>query len=628
MHTELLTGIYLNFSFFTAICLWLKIIVPKKFPNLELIIYTCLASITIIIIIFLLLSTLIPDGITFRNIIIISQILFIMSGLVTIYQNKNFRITNFSLKNYFKDKVLLMLIVILFINVLVGIYTIYVNPPVEPDTLSYHLQNPVNWYQNKSITFFPSNEQRTMLISDNSNFLSLWFFVTFQNDYFVEIPSYLLLIFGSISIYYLLSLIEVDPKLNMVLSLLFYYGGNYLNYFASNLTGDVNLAALTFSSLALFYSYFKNKNGFSLLFFSISNGLLLGTKPHGVILIFLEYLLLLIINIKILKEGLKKETIIPYLYSLIICFLIGGFYYFRNIYFFSNPFFPKAINILNILSFPGAHLAAYEKFGFNVDIFPPVVELLNNIGKGLLGNQMVIFYLPTLIFLFTIRKRLTKIQLSLLFFPIFYSVLVIVFFGISPARYFFPLILSGILTIKYMFLNIHNLVFKKNVYNFMVFFLVFISVKQLITSDTLSYISGNKSLLSPRSMKYYDGDHYYFSNNLPNNVRIGYLLPENAFLYPFYGSKWENILIYVNTTKYQKLCDIFKKNKIDYFLSKRREGDMSNSFLITDLINKQIVNVPEDDVFKVTNELKTAGIISFLGSGTRIDFYKVNRESL
>lgn len=626
MLKEILLGIYINFSSFVASYLVISSLVPLRQSSLEKIIFTYLLHLNNIILILFFLH-FIPSGITTTNILIMSQLYLIFSLALRLLRKRPISFPRQLSLKFPQEKIVFILIIILLVDILVNLYSIYIYPPVEPDTLAYHLQAPPNWYQAKNLSFFPSNEQRTMLLADNLNFLSLWLFLSFQSDAFIEIAPYSMLIFGSITIFYFLQTLNNNPQRNLVFSLLYYYGGSYLNFFAKAFTGDVGIAVFTFASLSLLYSYFRQKSYFCFFFFSLSNGLLLGTKISGILCTFLIYVVAFLSEIYTKKRESWRRLIPLYLFSLSICMAIGGFFYFRNIVYFHNPIYGKEINLFNLIHLPGIDLLLYKIYGFSLTkAFNLFFELLKNLLSGVSGYQLMLFYIPAALTLFLFyRKNIDKIVLLIILYPIFYSVLFLVFAGVNSYRYFFSLSLTGIASLAILIRLIRNKKVVRLTYGLVVFFILFVSTQEILSSAIFKSLLNKSFATKPEVVPYYDGDYYFFFNNIPQGATLVYLLPENVFLYPFYGSRYENSLIYANSSDYDEIIQIFKKSKAEYFMGKNPEGDSSNIFFRTDLGRNTIGVIPEAKIYATVAELTKNGILTQIGSGTRINFYKINK---
>ena len=591
----------------------------------EKIIFTYLTHVANLTLILFFLN-FIPEGITPTNILIASQIYLIFSLILRALRNRPISFPKKLTIKFHQNKIISILIILLLADILINVYSVYIYPPVDPDTLAYHLQAPSNWFQAKNLDFFPSNEQRTMLLSDNLNFLSLWLSLSFRSDFFIEIAPYSMLIFGSLAIFYFLQNLYNNPSRNFILSLLYYYGGSYLGHFSKNFTGDVGLTAFIFSSLSLLFAYFRQRSNAIFFYFSLSNGLLLGTKSLAFLSVFLIYLLAVFIEISARKGDNWKQIIMKYFISIIICLLVGGFYYFRNIYYFHNPFYGKEIVFFGLVHLPGGNLQAYQAFGMNIPkAFELGYDLFKKLLSGALGYQITLLYLPATITLFLFfRNKVSRLVLLVALYPIILSFISLALFGDNPPRYFFSLNLTGIASLAILLKLIKNKNVTKLGYAMVIVFLLFFSSQKILSNIIVKSLFNNNLPVKPEANPYYDGDYYFFFKNIPQGTTLVYLLPENAFIYPLYGSRYENRLIYANIHDYDEIISLFKKSKAEYFMSKKPEGDLSNSFLQTDIGRNSIENTTETQIYSIVAELTKNDLLTQIGSGTRINYYKIN----
>ncbi len=126
---------------------------------------------------------------------------------------------------------------------------------------------------------------------------------------------------------------------------------------------------------------------------------------------------------------------------------------------------------------------------------------------------------------------------------------------------------------------------------------------------------------------FYDGDYRFFRENIPYGVNILYILPENTLIYPFYGTRYENKLIYANTDDINKITNLIDKEKIDYFMVKSKTSTYGSVFYWWDLSEGKIIPISENRIKEVIVILAKTGIIQEMGSGPGISFYKINKNT-
>jgi hypothetical protein len=627
MIKEILIGFYINVSMFLGTYFLISSFVSQRLYKLELILFTYLLYCNNIIFFFIFLK-LAHFDISSINLFVVSQIYLFAFFLLHRFQN--IPIKGVSLKSLKKmvNKIMFIFLLVLFVDIIVNLYTIYISAPTEPDSLAYHLQAAPNWYQMKNIGFFVSNEQRTMLFSDNLNFFSLWYFLSFQNDALIEIAPYMMLIFGSLSLYILLQSLYKNSEQNFICSLLYYFGGSYLNYYSKSFTGDVGIASFSIISLTLLSLSLKRLKLLYYIFFSISNGLLLGSKMSGIFCVFLIYVVSFLKEFTTKTQNKWTKWLLLNFFSFFLSIATGGYFYLRNYYYFQNPLYGKKIDILNLIHLPGMDLPAFQAYGFDIlKAYNLTLDLTQKLLTGVLGQQVIILYLPTLIILLLFfRKNIDRTILYLISYPIIYSGVILTVIGQNPPRYFFIIYLTGIVCLTLFLQKFNKENVAKFVYQLIIVFLFFVAARQLFSNVYVKSLFSNNFSIKPEIVPFYDGDSYFFFRNIHHPSIIAYLLPENSFLYPFYGSRYENKLLYVNTYNYDEVVSFFIKSKAEYFMDKNPRGDSSSLFFVTDLENKRIEIVPEKKILVVTEKLLENGVITPLGTGTRINFYKINTK--
>lgn len=629
MLKDILLGIYFNLSFFGASYLLISSFISASYTLIEKVIFSFLLSVSNIII-FSLILNIIPAGITSTNMFIISQACFILSILIFILRRRTLSLS-FKTKVIPKMSALTWLLVgVFFANIFISLWTAYIFPVIEADSLAYHLQSPPNWFQSQKLIIFPSNDQRTILYSNTQNFLVLWNFLSFGSDIFIELVPYFFLLFGVLIIFNFLQKIHHNTEGNFIISLLYYFVGAYMTYFSRAFTGDVGLSSLIIASLTMMYLYFKYGKFMYFIFFSLANGLLLGSKTTGVLYVFLVYIFAFLYEAFIYKKNSKTKIFALYLLSLTTCFALGGFYYLTNMIYFHNPFFGKEIDLLG-LHLPGIKSSQYQMQG------PNLIRMLNttkifviNILHGELGYQFPLFYIPSIFILFTFYlKRLSKPTLLIIIYLTVSTLLFLVIFAGDATRYFFPVSFLGIICLVSLINIFNDKKIEKGIYLLLSLFILitYAEEKPLNKLKELVHLSQKSVVERQLGNIFYDGDYRFFRENIPYGVNILYILPENTLIYPFYGTRYENKLIYANTDDINKITNLIDKEKIDYFMVKSKTSTYGSVFYWWDLSEGRIIPISENRIKEVIVILAKTGIIQEMGSGPGISFYKINKNT-
>lgn len=464
-----------------------------------------------------------------------------------------------------------------------------------------------------------------MLFSDYNNFFNLWLFLTFRNDSLLEISSYLYSIIGTVAIFQFLRRIGNTVNQSIFFALLYYYGNNAINFFSKNFTGDVQISSLTIISLYLLYTYMSNQNRGTFLFFTLSNGLLFGSKSSGVFCTFLIYVFALFLEINSERKKKIKNVLTKYSVSILICILVGGFFYLRNLYYFHNPLYGKEINFFNLFTLAGMDPRIYSIYGINLEkTLPLFIDTFKSISRGDLGPQFLIFYFPSLLILFVAyRKQLKKEWAAFILFPIFSFLLFLIIMRQNDGRYFYSLSFTGILS-----LGILSNLSKKQTKELLLFlvaiFIIYSGLLQITNLFENNYLFDQKT----NNIAAFNDDHYYFKKYIPQRKIISYLLPENYYIYPLYGRYYENKLLYVNTSDEQEIINQLKDNQSEYFLASNFKGDSSSIYYKTSLKENKIEFFTDNEAKKAIDNLTKRQVLIQIGSSPTTAFYKINQNSL
>ncbi|MDP3888635.1 MAG: hypothetical protein Q8Q24_01180 [bacterium] len=633
MLQNLIIGIFLQISFFAGSFLFIHSFLSRFYSLTEKLIFTYLLTVANITIFTIIIGN-IPQGITPANFTLFSQLYFLTSIIIFLYKRVshklNIKLGGLNLKKLFlKNKLFFILLFSFFIEIIVSIWNIYLLPIREGDTLAYHLQSAPNWFQNKSLAFYPSNDLRNILFPDNQNFLVLWNFLSFKSDAFIGIIPYSYLLLSVLVIFAFLQRLKNNIGLNFVIALLYYYVLSHLTY-VKTFTGDIGVAALFFTSLVMLYLYLSTRKLTYFLFFSIANGMLLGIKTVGSIDIAIIYIFAFLYEIYIVREHPRRKILLLYLISILICLTLGGFQYYRNFTYFHNPFFPKIINIgpLHLPGVPGDPFGGHH--GPNLARMIETIKLLiKNSLNGTFGYQFLLFYIPAIIVLFCFYRKglenLTKLILSILVA----STLVFVFtIAGESERYFFPLSFFGIISLASLIYMMKSKKIENCLYAILGLFVLLTPAdgKNLGKIQELIYFS-NKSIEERQLGEYfYDEDFHFFHQNIPSGVDILYLLPENAQIYPFYGQNYANRLIYANSDEAGNIINLIKSEKPDYFLAKSEKSDYNSVFYWWDFKEGKLIPTSEEKIKRAINSLIEKGVIQEIGTGSQITFYKIEKN--
>jgi len=302
-------------------------------------------------------------GITQHNLFIIWVVLILITLGLLIKQKRRinlyFQIPRLT---YVQTTIASFLAVILMVTLFIALKT----PPNNADSMTYHMSRVVHWYQNKSVSFYPTHIQRQLYQAPFGEFGLLTFYTLTGDDYFSLFFQWIFAV-GSIFVVFLL-----NKKL----------GGNTVSGFFASVflitlpmgimqsTSAQNNYILSFFTLSTVYSvlnYFevsKSKPiGTELVWLGMSMGLAILTKGTSYIFIFP---FLIYFSLKVLINN-KVNGIKPLVLVALIVISINISQWSRNYALFNSPLGPSTEG-------PGAEY-------MNQDINP--IVMLSNMLKNL-----------------------------------------------------------------------------------------------------------------------------------------------------------------------------------------------------------------------------------------------------
>jgi hypothetical protein len=323
---------------------------------------------------------------------------------------------------------------------LVKIFVNLINPPFGWDSLNYHFTFPVEWLKHGNldnpITVF--DDPSPSYYPVNGSLFLLWLIFPFQNVFLADlgqIPFFILAFLLVFSISRKLNFNRYDAYLAASIFTLI---PNYFKQLEITYV-DVMVAALFLA--ALNYLFLLNKE-FSLKNFtvySVTLGLLLGTKT-----VALPYSILLFIPLIYLY--FNKRYALFLLLSLVIVAILGGLTYIRNFLDTGNPLYPLDLklfgkDILKGVMDTGTYSARFILWDYRLS------KLLFHEG---LGIQTLIFILPSVFLALPLAliKNRKALNFGFTYFLILPLLLYLVYRFIIPlanARYLYSLLAMGII---------------------------------------------------------------------------------------------------------------------------------------------------------------------------------------
>jgi len=460
---------------------------------------------------------------------------------------------------------LLVLIFTLFTIVFYGLTT----PPYSDDGLSYHLPMAVSWLKSGAIytveitTFTDVNV--AMYYPGNSELILLWNLLPFHDDIIVDISQLAFAIMGAIACYGIARKIKIKKKNALWASILFLLTPVIILQ-SKTTYNDVIFASMFLISINFLLAYRKTNKKFYIILSSLSFGFVLGTKYLG-ILYFLAYILFFILAYH--KKRLSKTMIYDLIIVALFVSLMGGFWYIKNFLEDGSIIYPMKVNLFGYKIMDAPHdprtiyiwlRGKYVSTDWEWLIYPFLdghrTQIEYSYETGF-GPQFISLIVPSIIFIFIfffVKKR----EIFFLLFP-----MLMFLFVITPAkepRYYISIIGIGSVAFSYCISKMSNSKIIKIVALFCIFFSVYNSLSTIYSCNkSILKIQKRYDIWSCNHPSYAEGwkwldDH----TNGDNIVAVTHLL------YPLYGDKLKNKIVYIDSDFYDKWVKLLKEYEIKY----------------------------------------------------------------
>jgi len=350
---------------------------------------------------------------------------------------------------FLQNKIILFLISIILVFGLVKIAINLVNPPFGWDSLNYHFTFAVEWLKNGNlnIPITICDDPSPSYYPINGSLFYLWLMFPLRNVFLADLGQLPFFILGFLAVY------DIARKIGLAKNYSFYAAALFLiipNFFKqlSIAYVDVMVASLFLTCVLFLFSLQKKFSAKYVLFYSLSLGLLLGTKT-----IAFPYSALLILPfVYLCFKNMHKA----YLFFIVLAALIvlGGFTYMRNFFETGNPLYP--------LNFSAAGGSAFGGKLSGITIFKGVIDsaiygahfkledyrLTRLLFHEGLGVQALIFILPGifLALLVAIIERRKSLSFNLVYFLILPVLVYLVYRYLIPlpnVRYLYALLGMG-----------------------------------------------------------------------------------------------------------------------------------------------------------------------------------------
>lgn len=272
-----------------------------------------------------------------KNVILLNSLILLIVWLAS--RNKkpdfSFKDTKIELNRLLNNRILLFAVsaILSFSVIKIGINLM--NPPFGWDSLNYHFTFPVEWLKHGNldnpITVFDDPSPSYYPI--NGSLYFLWLMLPLRNVFIADLGQVPFFILAFLCVYNIARKIGLEREISFFAAALFLLVPNFFKQLQIAYV-DVMVAALFLTCVNFLFSLDENFSWQNALIYSLSLGLLLGTKtvalPYSVLL-FIPFIYLLFRN-------LNKSYL--FLISIAAIAALGGFTYIRNFIETGNPLYP------------------------------------------------------------------------------------------------------------------------------------------------------------------------------------------------------------------------------------------------------------------------------------------------
>jgi len=415
-----------------------------------------------------------------KNLIILNAAIFFIIYLFT--KNKRTSFVTPNLAFYFQkllgNKLYIFIFSVIFSFALVKILINLFNPPFGWDSISYHFTFAVEWLKHGNLNIPPNvfDDPSPSYYPINGSLFYLWLMLPFKSVFMADLGQVPFFIISIIATYGIAQKIGLNKKLSFYSAMLFMLIPNFFKQLQIAYV-DIMVASLLLICINYLFLLDKNFNLPNILVYSLSLGLLVGTKTTAV-----PYTVLLIIPfIVIYFKNIRKINLVL---IVAFCFLAcGGFSYFRNFLETGNPLYPLDFKIFNIHIFKGVmDKATYDSHTIAADYY--LSKALFHEGLSAQGLLLIFpaMFLALPVAVIKIRK---KLSFNLIYFLIFPLLLYLAYRFIIPLpnlRYLYALMGIDVVLGFYI---LDMLRARKNIVDILVFICVLASLFGLAKKQEL-----------------------------------------------------------------------------------------------------------------------------------------------
>ena len=336
--------------------------------------------------------------------------------------------------------ILLLSAIILGFGVVKVLFNLF-NPPFGWDSLNYHFTFAVEWLKNGNldIPITIGDDPSPSYYPLNGSLYFLWLMLPLKNVFLADLGQLPFFVLSFLALYNIARRLKLDEQLAFYCAAIFILIPNFFKQLQVAYV-DVMVAGLFFTGLNFLFALKEKFSCQNVLIYSMTIGLLIGTKTLALPYSFLLLLPFLYLSFKNIRRGYLFFILVP---AVVI---LGGFSYLRHFFLTHNPFYPLHLELFGRVIFKGTMESAVFGAHFNLQDYR-LGKILFHEGLGL---QTLIFVLPAFFLAFPVACLRNKPRpgLFMSYFFLLPVLLYLVYRYVIPlanTRYLYPLLGVGML---------------------------------------------------------------------------------------------------------------------------------------------------------------------------------------
>ncbi|MDD5506080.1 MAG: hypothetical protein PHR73_04940 [Candidatus Omnitrophica bacterium] len=322
-----------------------------------------------------------------------------------------------------------------------------INPPFGWDSLNYHFTFAVEWlkHHNLDIPIVVSDNPCPSYFPINASLIYLWLIYPFKSVFLADLGQLPFFIMVFVAMYSISRKLGLDPEKSLFASFLFLITPNYFRQLSIAYV-DVMVCAWFLMALNFLFILYEKKDFKYTLLFSLSVGMLIGTKSVG--LIYSAVLILFFIYAVFTRHESRIISLAGIFTLVAGAISLGGYAYLQNFVETGNPLYPVVYKLFGKILFPGV----LGKENFVSFALAKDYSLTNILFHEGLGLGVTLFVVPGLIaapYIAVKKKGLSiyaaMLYVSLIFIYIVYRYVI----SLPNVRYIYPVLAIGFIVAFY-----------------------------------------------------------------------------------------------------------------------------------------------------------------------------------